>query len=91
MSLSFAGSKISTVVQQKVVELDLGSVLKVKKSFATGTPATLTQKLSIEGINHTITPTAHTIQFRTAVRDIVFYWTLDDPVLGQLTTDNAVS
>lgn len=91
VSLSFAGSKVSTAVQQDIIALDLGSVLKVKKSFATGTPTTLTQTLSIEGINHTITPTAHNIVFRTAVRDIAYYWTLDDPVLGQLSTDNAVS
>lgn len=91
VSLSFAGSKVSTAVQQTIMELDLGSVLKVKKSFATGTPSTLTQTLSIEGMNHTITPTAHNIVFRTAVRDIAYYWTLDDPVLGQLSTDNAVS
>ena len=91
VSLSFAGSKVSTVIQQQIVELDLGSVLKVKKSFATGTPATLTQTLSVEGITHTITPTAHNILFRTAVRDIAYYWTLNDPVLGQLSTNNAVS
>ena len=91
VSLSFAGSKVSTVIQQQIMQLDLGSVLKVKKSFATGTPSTLTQTLSIEGITHTITPTSHNILFRTAVRDIAYYWTLDDPVLGQLNNGNAVS
>lgn len=91
VSLSFAGSKISTAVQQLVMALDLGSVLKVKKSFAIGTPSTLTQTLSVEGVNHTITPTAHNITFRTAVRDIVYYWTLDNATLGQLDASNAVS
>lgn len=91
VSLSFAGSKVSVPTQQTIMALDLGSVIKVKKSFAVGTPNSLTQTLSLEGINHTITPIAHNITFRTAVRNIAYYWTLDDPTLGQISTDNAVS
>lgn len=91
VSLSFAGAKVPVGVQQQIMALDLGSVLRVRKSFAVGTPTTLTQNLSIEGISHTITPTAHNITFRTAVRQIASPWTLDDPTLGQLSANNAVT
>lgn len=91
VSLTFAGAKVSLAVQQQVMSLDLGSVIKVKKSFAVGTPSTITQTLSVEGISHAITPTAHNISFRTAVRNIVYYFTLDNATLGVLDSDNAVS
>lgn len=91
VSLSFAGTKVDTATQLQIMLLDLGSVIRVKKNFAVGNPSTLTQTLSIEGISHSITPTAHQISFSTTVRDIVFFWTLDDPSLGRLDHKNAVS
>ena len=91
VSLTFAGTKVSTATQALIMALDLGSVIRVKKSFAVGTPASLTQSLSVEGISMTITPIAHNIVFRTAVRQIAYPWTLDDSTLGALSTDNAVS
>jgi len=91
VSVSFAGAKVPVATQELIIALDLSSVIKVKKSFAIGTPTSITQSLSVEGISHTITPTAHNIVFRTAVREIAFPWTLDDATLGKLTSDNAVT
>jgi len=91
VSVSFAGAKVSVPTQQLIIALDLSSVIKVKKSFAVGTPTSITQNLSVEGISHSITPTAHNITYRTAVRQIASPWTLDDPTLGKLTSDNAVT
>lgn len=91
VSLTFAGSKVSPQTQALIMALDLGSVIRVKKSFAVGTPSTLTQSLSVEGISHSVTPTAHNIVFRTAVRQIAYPWTLNDSSLGVLSTDNALS
>lgn len=91
VSVSFAGAKVSVSTQELIIALDLSSVLKIKKSFATGTPTSITQTLSVEGITHTITPTAHNIVFRTAVRQIAYPLTLNDATLGQLTSTNAVT
>jgi len=91
VSATFAGSKISTITQQAIINLDLGSVIKVKKSFATGTPLSISQNLSVEGISHTISPTAHNIVFRTAVRQIASPFTLDSATLAVLDSDNAVT
>lgn len=91
VSVTFAGNKVSTAVQQQIMSLDLASVLRVKKSFATGTPLSITQNLSVEGISHTITPTSHNILFKTAVRQIASPLTLDDATLGALDSNNAVS
>ena len=91
VSVSFAGNKVSTSVQQSIIGLDLSSVIRVKKSFATGSPLSITQNLSVEGISHTITPISHNIVFRTAVRQIASPLTLDDASLGALDFNNAVS
>jgi len=91
VSATFAGNKISTVKQQAIIDLDLGSVIKVKKSFATGSPLSITQNLSVEGISHSITPTAHNIIFKTAVRQIASPFTLDSATLAVLDSDNAVT
>ena len=91
LTARFAGNQILPAVQQQIIDLDLGSVVKVRKSFAVGTPTTLTQTLSVEGVTHVITPSQHEITFRTAVRQIAAPWTLDDPTLGQLNNNNAVT
>ena len=91
VSATFAGTKIATPVQQSIIALDLSSVIKVKKSFATGSPLSITQNLSVEGISHTITPISHNIIFKTAVRQIASPLTLDSATLGVLDSDNAVS
>lgn len=91
VSVTFAGEKVSTAVQQQIIDLDLSSVIKVKKSFATGSPLSITQNLSVEGISHTITPISHNILFKTAVRQIASPLTLDSATLGVLDSDNAVS
>jgi hypothetical protein len=91
VSATFAGTKISTIVQQQIMNLDLSSVIKVRKTFATGSPLQISQNLSVEGISHTITPISHNILFKTAVRQIASPLTLDSATLGVLNSDNAVS
>lgn len=91
VSATFAGEKISPVVQQKIIDLDLGSVIKIKKNFSSGSPTSILQSLSVEGISHTITPISHNILFKTAVRSIASPLTLDDATLGVLDSNNAVS
>lgn len=71
VSVSFMGAKLSTAVQQEIMDLDLGSLVKVKKTFAVGTPTSISQYLSVEGIRHAITPTSHNILFNTAVREVL--------------------
>lgn len=91
LTMRFAGAQVSTALQALIMALDLGSVIKVKKSFAVGTPTSLTQNLSLEGMTHTITPTYHEILFKTTPRTVAFAWTLDDATFGQLDSDNAVT
>lgn len=66
MGVTFIGNNISLVDQQQIIDLDLGSIVEVIKSFSTGSPSTIQQIVTIEHIDHLITPQAHTITYRFA-------------------------
>lgn len=44
-----------------VSQIDIGSFVSVTKSFKYGTPSVVTKNLYVEGIEHKITPSIHTI------------------------------
>jgi hypothetical protein len=45
-----------------VAQLDIGSLVTVRKSFKFGTPSNVEKRLFIEGIEHTLTPRGHVVQ-----------------------------
>jgi len=57
---------LSGANQVFVLGLDLTDLATVTKTYATGSPASITKYVLVEGINHTITPSDHTISFRFA-------------------------
>ncbi len=82
--------EISTTIQANVAKwtqllgVELGDVLQVTKTFATGTPTSVVESCVVEQIGHSITPERHTITFGFGSVDEFSYLTLDDPLLGQL-------
>lgn len=82
MQLKFAGQKVSLANQAIIMGLDLGSVIRVVKTFSAGTPNSITQDAAIELIKHHITPTTHEIEFALAPALTVYPMVLDDPVYG---------
>lgn len=54
--------RLSEAQRLAVTQLDIGSFVSVTKSFKYGTPSTVTKNLYIEGIEHRITPSVHTIE-----------------------------
>lgn len=91
IKVDFAGANVSTANQQSIVDLDLGGVIEVVKSFSTGTPSSVTQNLAIQQINHSISPLAHSIEFRLAAARVLEQFTLDSATLGTLDDDNAIT
>jgi len=52
-----------TSVQRNVIStLDIGTLVAVTKSYKYGTPSTVTKRLYVEGIEHSITPTGHKVK-----------------------------
>ena len=70
--------------------VDIGQTIQVQKTLI-GTPSSLTEELSVEGIEHNITVfNGHTITYFTAPTNLVYLLVLGDPVFGRLSLDNAL-
>jgi hypothetical protein len=75
---------LSEADQNIYLSLELTNICSVTKSFAVGTPSTVTQTLIVSGVNHTISPSSHTIGFTFESTDANQYMTLDDTIFGTL-------
>lgn len=75
---------LSEADQDICLSLDLTSICSVLKSYTVGTPSTVTQTLIVSGVNHTISPSSHTIGFTFESTDGNQYMTLDNTVFGIL-------
>ena len=64
MSVTFVGNSIGLVSQQEIIDLELGSVVRIIKSFSTGSPTSVYQNVTVEHIDHEITPQSHTISYK---------------------------
>jgi len=82
--LSTQMAALSTAQQNAVLNLDLTDIATVEKNYATGNPTSVTQTLIVSGINHTITPLNHIINFTFESVDGNQYLTLDDAIFGIL-------
>jgi hypothetical protein len=67
-----------------ILNIDLTSIVSVKKTFNTGTPAFETQTLIVSGIDHKITPGSHIVSYTFESTDGNQYMTLDDAIFGIL-------
>jgi len=54
---------LSDTEVQSILSLELADYVQVKKSFSSGTPASLTQTLIVSGISHQIKPDSHIVRF----------------------------
>jgi hypothetical protein len=90
--LSTPFSSLTTAQRDTVAIIDIGDTISVSKTFAAGTgTSSLTQTLSVEGIEHNINfNTGHRITLYTAPTTIIYYLTLDDATYGVLDSDNVL-
>ena len=69
-----------------VSQIDIGSFVSVTKSFEYGTPSTVTKNLYVEGIEHTLTTSVHTINLYFSPVGFYQQW---EEVTPALTWENA--
>jgi len=87
--LRFTGVQIelaalSSSQQLDVLNTDITDVVSVKKSFPSGSPASVTQTLITTGVAHQITPASHVVRFTFESTDNNAYLTLDNAIFGTL-------
>jgi hypothetical protein len=76
---------LTTAQQAQMAGLEIGDILSVTKTFAVGTPATVTQNVVVESIRHSINPSRHTVtvglgQVQLVIPFILDTSELDDPI-----------
>ena len=82
---------LSSGNQAVLTAVDIADVVSITRTYPTGTPASVTKEYSIENIRHVISPSSHTVEFGLAVADLVYPFTLDDPVFGLMDSTNALT
>ena len=75
---------LSTAQVNSIIATDMTRIVAVTKSFASGTPSSLTQNLIVTGIRHEIKPGSHVVGFTFESTDSNRYLTLNDAIFGQL-------
>jgi hypothetical protein len=83
---------LTNAQRDTVAIIDIGDTITIEKSFPAGnTTTSLTQELSIEGIEHFIDyQTGHRVSLYTAPTTILNYLTLDDLTYGTLDSTNVL-
>lgn len=91
-SLATGFPLLSSAQRDTVAVLDIGDTITIEKSFAPGTnPASLSQTLSIEGVEHTIDVNrGHSVTYYTSPTIVVYNLILDDLSFGILNADNVL-
>lgn len=88
--VTFFGS-LTTLQKDTVAAVDIGDTISIKRTFASGTPLSVTEELSVEGIQHRVDLQGETMTFYTAPTTIVYPFELDDAVFGILDSTNALT
>jgi hypothetical protein len=75
---------LSVEDRDAVLGLDLTNFVTVKKSFVSGTPASLTQTLILTGISHNVSPDSHNVSFTFESASDVLLFVLGSDLFGKL-------
>lgn len=85
--LSVELAAVSTAQETTCISLDLTDIVTVTKTFATGTPTSVSQTLIVSGVNHSIRPGSHIIGYTFEATDGNQYLTLNDTIFGTLNNN----
>ena len=58
--------------QETITSLELADVVSITRTYPTGSPASVTERYSIEALRHVITPSDHRVEIQLAVADLVY-------------------
>jgi hypothetical protein len=75
---------LSAEQKTDVLLLDLADYVNLKKSFAVGSPSSLTQFSQIAGVSHSISPDSHRVGFTVEAAEGSLYLTLGNSIAGRL-------
>ena len=89
VSTTFAS--LTDAQKTALAPIEIGQTVSVTKTFTSGTPLSVNQDLSVEGIDHVIDMnTGHRMTLWTSATVILDQFILDDITFGVLSTSNAL-
>jgi hypothetical protein len=72
-------SALTTGQRDAVAILEIGDTIQISRSFSSGSPASITEELAIEGLEHSIDPrNGHKMRIYTSPTSLVYELILDD-------------
>ena len=91
-SVSTTFASLSDAQKTALAPIEIGQTVSITKTFASGTPLSINQDLSVEGIDHVIDiNTGHRMTLWTSPTVILDQFILNDITFGTLSTTNALS
>lgn len=89
--LGLVTSAMSAPNRDAVNALELQDVVEVTRTYATGSPASVTELYAVERLTHLITAGEHRVTVGLFNTEILFQLVLDDAVFGVLDSTNALA
>ena len=90
-SVSTTFASLTDAQKTALAPIEIGQTVSVTKTFTSGTPLSVNQDLSVEGIDHVIDMnTGHRMTLWTSPTVILDQFILDDITFGVLSTSNAL-
>jgi hypothetical protein len=84
-------SAMSDLERDSVLQVEMGDVISIERTFTVGSPASVVKEYGVDRIPHQILPDRHIVTFGLFDALIVFPLILDDPEFGRLDERNAVA
>jgi hypothetical protein len=90
-SVSTTFASLSDAQKTALAPIEIGDTVQATKTFTTGTPLSVTQDLSVEGIDHVIDMnTGHRMTLWTSATTVLSNLVLDDITYGIINSTNAL-
>lgn len=84
-------SAMSAPDRATIIGLEIGDVVQITRTFAVGSPSSVTALYAIDRISHQITPATHRVTLGLFNTEVVYEFTLDDAIYGVLDSSNALA
>jgi len=82
---------LTTNQKNAVAILEIGDTVQITRNFASGSPASITSELAVEGLEHTIDPRqGHRMRIYTSPTTVVYELILDDAEFGKIDSSNVL-
>lgn len=90
--MQFALNGLTQANRTVLASLDIGDNIKIVRTFATGSPATVELYYQVERLSHEITTGQHTCTIGMgSLKTLIYEFILDDAEYGTLDTSNALA